>query len=153
MTEPEITEEQLQTLHPLAAGLIAVFEEAGAKPTFAFDETHLGIVAEGLTALYENQELRDATRSLLGVAHGFEQQGMNRPAQQMFELLRQKPLLDALDRINAARDAENRDAVAASSDKFTSFQDSTTQRSAPKVGEERPDGTLSIDKLGFPKRL
>ena len=153
MVEPQITEEQLKTLHPLAGDVVVVFDRAGAKPDFVLNQIQLEELWQGLHGLFEAQELRDAVRSLLGIAHSFEQQGFNPLASQLFEVLRQKPLLDALDEVNAAREAESRDAVANSSKKFDSFQDKTTQRSAPQVGDDRPDGTLSIDKLSFPKRL
>lgn len=153
MADPEITEEQLQTLHPLAADVVVVFDQAGAPSSFALTDDQLGELRTGITSLFEHHELRDAVRSLLGIAHGFEQQGVPTAAHQLFELLREPALLAALDQINAARESASRDAVADSSDKFKNFQDRSTARDAPKVGDERPDGTLSIDKLSFPKRL
>ncbi|MEL7371500.1 MAG: hypothetical protein AAFN74_21435 [Myxococcota bacterium] len=153
MAEQQISEEQLKTLHPLAADVVAAFDEAGSKPQFALNNAQLGELREALSGLYETESLRDAVRSLLGIAHGFEQQGVITAATQLFELLREKPLLDALDEVNAAREQSSRDAVADSSKKFDDFQDKADGPAAPKVGDERPEGTLSIDKLSFPKRL
>lgn len=153
MADPENTADEMNTLHPLAADVVAVFEQSAANPKFVFNDAHLFKLSEGLAGLFESQALAAAVSSLLGVARGFERQGLHRPAKQLFDLLAEKPLLDALDQVDAAREAATRDAVAESSEKFKNFRGDTTQRSAPRVGEQRPDGTLSLDKLSFPKRL
>ena len=153
MADPEMTEATLNALHPLAVDALAVFDKSGADPKFQFTNGHMADLRQGLEALFETEPLRDAVRSLLGIAHGFQQQGIEHPARQLFDLLAEPGLLEALDRVNATLESESREAVADSSKKFKDFQDRAAPSAAPKVGEERPEGTLSLDKLRFPKRL
>lgn len=153
MVNPEVTQEVVDRVHPLAGALVIALDERGYGPDLTLSEEDVSEVREGLVELYGQQELRDAVRGLLNLGAFLQEQGAEQASTALYDVLAEQPLLDALDALNAERQEQAAEDVAKSSDALRKFAGADTQKKAPQVGEKKPDGALSLDQLKFPKRL
>lgn len=150
---PELTQEVVDRVHPLPGALVIALDERGYGPDLVLTEEDVTELREGLEMIYEQPELRDAVRGLLNLGAFLEEQGAGAASQTLYDLLAEQPLLDALDALNADRQEQAAEDVAKSSEALRKFAGADTSKKAPKVGEKKPEGALSLDQLKFPKRL
>jgi len=148
----ELTEADLENVHPIPGALVLLIEERGWADV-TFDEEVLGELRVALQKIYQHEELRSAVRGLLNLAAFLMERGSKPGGQQLVALVDEQPVLDALDRLNAIRHDEKSEEVARTSKAFGDFSGQDTEKKAPKVGEKKPDDALSLDQLKFPKRL
>ena len=149
----EITEEVIDRVHPLPGALVILLDERGIGPDLTLTEDDISELREGLEMIHAQPELRDAVRGLLNLGAFLQEQGADAASQALLDLLAEQALLDALDALNAERQEQASEDVAKSSEAFGKFAGGDTAKKAPKVGEKKPDGALSLDQLKFPKRL
>ena len=152
MTE-EITDQDLEHVHPLVAATILALDERSDGEQLELTAEDVDEIRGGLEAIYGESELRDAVRGFLNLGAHLQETGDREGSSALLDMLAEKPLLDALDALNDERQAEKSEAVAKSSQAFNEFADKAEGKKAPQVGEKKPDGSLSLDQLKFPKRL
>lgn len=148
----ELTQEDIDRIHPLVGAALIVVDERGAED-LAFDEGEMAGLREGLEEIYGTEGLRLAVRGLLNLGAHLHETNAGPASKQLLDMLAEAPLIAALDGINATRHETSSEEVAKTSQAFDAFADQKNEKVAPKVGEEKPDGALSIDQLKFPKRL
>ncbi len=69
---------------------------------------------------------------------------------QLQALLERTTIANAIKKWHVSADPEEVKAIA---DRFGNFSGADSQKKAPGVGEEKPDGALDLNQLNFPKRL
>lgn len=148
----ELTEADIQNVHPLPGALVLMIEERGWEDVTLTGE-ELEELRAGLEELYGQEELRQAVRGLLNLGAHLQENGSPTGSQQLLDLLAEQPLLDALDALNAERHEQRSEEVAKTSEAFGQFAGQKAEKKAPQVGEKKPDGALNLDQLKFPKRL
>ncbi|MBK6684165.1 MAG: hypothetical protein IPG45_06810 [Deltaproteobacteria bacterium] len=145
----KITEEQLGQLHPIALAIVLRCDEHGQDPKLSLEPEEVVALRESLEAIYGTEELRHAVKNLLALGGVLGQQGCPAISTQILDLLAEEKLLTALDEINDIRER----AAEQNSSQFSEFTGKQAPKQAPKPGEQRPEGTLTLDGLKFPKRL
>lgn len=149
----ELTQEVIDRVHPLAAAAVLVLDERGGE-NLVFADEELGELRAGLEQIYGEPQLRDAVRGLLNLGAHLHETGGPIGSKQLLDMLAEAPLLAALDALNAERHETTSEEVAKTSEAFGTFSaGKKAEKNAPKVGEQKPEGALSIDQLKFPKRL
>ncbi len=148
----ELTQEDIDRIHPLAGAALIIVDERGGED-LVFEEGEMAAMREGLEEIYGSEDLRLAVRGLLNLGAHLQETNPGPASKQLLDMLAEPPLLAALDGINATRQESKSDAVAKNSEAFGAFAGDRTEKVAPKIGDEKPDGALSIDQLKFPKRL
>lgn len=149
----ELTQEDIDRVHPLAAAAVLVLDERAGEAIILAEE-EIAELRTGLEQLYKEPELRDAVRGLLNLGAHLHETGSPVGSKQLLDMLAEAPLLAALDALNAERHEEKSEEVAKTSEAFETFAaGQKAEKNAPKVGEQKPEGALSIDQLKFPKRL
>jgi hypothetical protein len=150
---PELPEEVAQ-LHPVAFFLAKQLKPGEAGAEFApIAEEPLLEVAEYLYDLSEKEggteELVHAAQTIAAFVTG------NKPdspemAEQVRELLELPFVVETVKKWSVSADPEKVKLIA---ERFGNFAGIGSQKKAPKVGEEKPEGAVDLNALNFPKRL
>jgi hypothetical protein len=140
-------------LHGIAFALAKELKPGEGGEEFApFPEEVLGPVAQYLLELTEEEEadeLVHACHTLAAFAIG-QKPSSPTMAAQVLELLELANVQEALKKFSVSADPEK---VKQMAEKFGNFAGTDSQKKAPKVGEEKPEGAVDLNALNFPKRL
>lgn len=154
MSAQEFSEEQLANVHPFAMWVIDQLELRKGSPDDVFTDEDTLELAKGLEGLLGREELRHAVVSLLNLAATLEANGSVKTARAMYDLMQREQILDALKKLNGVRDDENEDKKAEGKKAFERLSGKKDGLAKPaKVGEERPEDSVTLDGLKFPRRL
>lgn len=142
-------------LHPIAAVLATVLQD-GPDDTPILTADGIDTIRLALDEFVEaGPALMGAVDCLLTAAHLLEvEQHARSTAEALVELVDAPHVIEALIRINEAKEAERAEAVAKTAgefQKFTAREDSKKPSEEPE--EASQDGKLKLDAFHFPKRL
>lgn len=158
MTEKKTDEVPAEVfeLHPLVLVIAAELKPGEGDEEFAPLEEDKFIELGAAILSYVDEE--DPKVELLHVAQSFaayavtlrDQHNSGRLAEQIFECIGNEDIVANLEKLAVSADPEKVQQVA---QRFTDFTGSKTEKKAPKVGEAKPEGSIDINKLNFPKRM
>lgn len=151
----EVPQEVLE-LHPLVLVVASELQPGEGTEQFAplNDEKFLELGAALLH--YVNED--DPQVELLHVAQSFaayaialrDFHGSERLADQLLEIVSQDEIVVNLQKLSVSADPEKVQKIAA---RFGEFAGTKQGMKAPKVGEAKPEGSLDLNALKFPKRM
>jgi hypothetical protein len=79
-----------------------------------------------------------------------DQCGSERLANQLFEIIGNDDVVNNLQKLSVSADPEKIQKIA---ERFGEFAGAKADKKAPKVGEAKPEGSIDINALNFPKRM
>lgn len=147
--------EEVADLHGVAVFLVAHLEESEEEGE-AFKPLAKEVLDEVDAYLKELAEKDDGTEELM---HAVQTLGGfvvgNRPdspkmVEQVKALLDRPHVVEAVKKWSVSADPEQVKAIA---DRFGDFAGVKADKTAPKVGDEKPEGAIDLNALNFPKRL
>lgn len=152
--EGEPVPEEIKQLHPIAFFLAKQLQPGEAGHEFAPvpDEVILEM-GEYLVGLPEQEhgeaELVHAAHTIASFVVGNKKDSPDLAAQ-VQQLLEMPVVIDAMKKWSVSADPEQVKKIA---ENFGHFAGLDTSKKAPKVGEEKPEGSVDLNALNFPKRL
>ena len=155
MADPPTTEldtDKLDKIHPIALGVILLLGDGNDKPDQVelTDDIVEDLQAE-LHALIGSEELRWALGSLLDLVSSLEVGGMKPVAKALLDALQTEEMLEAMDKLNVVRAADQAEDVASGEERFKKLSGEQTTKLAPTDEDDVPDDAVNIGELDFPK--
>ena len=143
-------------LHPLVTTIIEVLKERESPAGFEFAGEDIDVIREEITGTFgEDAVVHLLCSNLFRLAASFKEE-FDAPiaSQQIFDLLDEEAIVAELKAISE-RHGENEiiNAREAGKAELAKFTDRDSEKKAPDVDAEKPEGAISIDDLDFPKRL
>ncbi len=139
----------VESVHPFVTMLFAGLERGGEE-RYAFPLDLANQVYSGLIEFEGEAELTMIIEQMLGLAIMMQQEFESPTvAAQIFAILEDDKVQNITRDIKALADP-NLDELG---NRFGSFAGNEIAKTAPKVGDEKPEGALSLDELNFPKRM
>jgi hypothetical protein len=155
-SDPNEVPQEVLDLHPLVLVVAAEFQPGEGDEQFA-PLTEDKLIEVGAAILhYVNED--DPQVELLHVAQSFaayalairDLHGSARLADQLLEVVSQDEVVNNLQKLTVSADPEKIQKIAA---RFGDFAGTRQELKAPKVGEAKPEGSIDINALKFPKRM
>ena len=94
-------------------------------------------------------ELLHVVQSLAAWAYALRERSP-RLSEQVIDCIAQEEVANSCAKLKVSADPE---AVRETAEKFGNFSGQQADKTAPKVGEAKPEGSIDINKLNFPKRM
>jgi hypothetical protein len=145
---------EVEGLHPVAFFLAEELRPGTDGQEFAPFPEEVGVeMAQFLHSLTEKEdggeELIHCVHTIAAFIHANRTESPAMTAQ-VRELLDLPFVLDGLKKWSVSTDPEQVNRIA---QKFGNFAGLDTQKKAPKIGDEKPEGAVDLNALNFPKRL
>jgi hypothetical protein len=153
MTEtkkPEDVPPEVEALHPMVVSLFSLLrtDEAGR---FFLPEPSVHDLYSALLQYEGDEELGHIVHGLTAMAVTMrEQHDSPDLADQILLVLESDEVAKAIKRLSISGDPE---AVEEAAKRFAQFAGGSAALTAPRADAPRPEGTLTIDKLSFPRRM
>lgn len=154
-TTDEIPPEVLE-LHPIVLVLAGELQKGEGEEEFAplAEDRFIELGAAILHYVDEENpkvELLHIVQSLACYAYVLRETHKSPAlAEQIVTCIAQDEVVANVDKLKVSADPETVRQVA---ERFGNFSGSKTDKTAPKVGEAKPEGSLDINALNFPKRM
>jgi hypothetical protein len=142
---------EVAALHPFVLTAFSVLVPGTDGERFAFPEEQVHDLHSGLLQFDGEEELAHIVHGLTAMAVTMKD-SLNSPsvANQLIAILEDEAVRKVLLKLKIAQDPEALNAAAMA---FESFAGSSGNKQAPMANEPRPEGTLTLDAMKFPKRL
>lgn len=153
MTEPTQDDElppEVANLHPFIITLFGLLTPGKDGERFDLAEDHVHELYAGLLEYENDDELAHIVHGLTAMAIAMREE-LNSPSlsNQIVAILDDDKIGRMLTSLKVSQDPE---ALNAAAKAFESFADRDAKK-APMANEPRPEGTVTLDGLKFPRRL
>jgi len=147
---PEMPPE-VAALHPFVLQVCSVLVPGTDGERYWINEDDVHQIHAGLLDYEGDDELLHILHGLGAMATVMRDQ-LNSPSlsDQIMAILESEELQKAFLKVKISSDPE---ALAAAARSFTNFADKDGNKKAPMANEPRPEGTVTLDGLKFPRRL
>lgn len=149
--EAEDVPHEVQALHPIVLTAFSLLQPGEEGEEYMLPEPLVHDLHSGILQYAGDEELAHVVHSLTAMALTMRDQH-NSPtlAAQLIAVLESDEVAQAVKALSIAADPE---AVEAAAERFAAFAGRAQPKTAPRGDEPKPEGSITLDKINFPRRM